>query len=37
MLALGTRAPVCLGMTEDRSFYSFEAQAGRPAVLNIVG
>jgi predicted 2-oxoglutarate/Fe(II)-dependent dioxygenase YbiX len=37
MLMLGGRAPFCCGMLEDRTFYSFEAQAGRPAVLIMVG
>ncbi len=29
----GDRIPFCYGMTADRRFYSFEEQAGRPAVM----
>jgi predicted 2-oxoglutarate/Fe(II)-dependent dioxygenase YbiX len=29
----GDRMPFCYGMTADRQFYSFEAQAGRPAAV----
>ncbi len=33
----GDRAPFSYGMTGDKAFYSFEAQAGRPAVLILAG
>ena len=29
----GDRAPACYGMTDERAFYSFEEQYGRPVVL----
>ena len=33
MLSPGDLMPFCYGMDGDRRFYSFEEQAGRPAVL----
>lgn len=33
MIELGLRMPFCAGMDADRQFYSFDAQAGRAAVL----
>ena len=33
----GDVLPFCSGMSGDQSFYSFEAQAGRPAVLLLTG
>jgi predicted 2-oxoglutarate/Fe(II)-dependent dioxygenase YbiX len=33
----GDRAPFCCGMTRDNSFYSFEAQAGRAAIVILAG
>lgn len=33
----GDPAPFIHGMTKDKAFYSFEAQAGRPAVLILAG
>ena len=36
MLAPGDRMPFCAGMAADRQFYSFDAQAGRSAVLVLV-
>lgn len=33
----GERAPACFGMAADRTFYSFEEQFGRPAVLILAG
>jgi predicted 2-oxoglutarate/Fe(II)-dependent dioxygenase YbiX len=33
----GDRAPLSYGMASDKSFYSFEAQAGRPAALILAG
>lgn len=32
----GDRAPACYGMTDERAFYSFEEQYGRPVVLILV-
>jgi predicted 2-oxoglutarate/Fe(II)-dependent dioxygenase YbiX len=36
-LQSGDRAPFVYGMTGEKTFYSFEAQAGRPAVLILAG
>lgn len=36
-LQSGDRAPFSYGMTGDKAFYSFESQAGRPAVLILAG
>ncbi len=36
-LAPGDRLPFCVGVGVDRSFYSLDAQAGRPAVLLLGG
>jgi predicted 2-oxoglutarate/Fe(II)-dependent dioxygenase YbiX len=33
----GDRAPACYGMTDERAFYSFEEQYGRPVVMILVG
>ena len=33
----GARAPLCCGMTQDKTFYSFDAQSGRPAVVILAG
>ncbi|HBK04763.1 MAG TPA: hypothetical protein DDZ81_02745 [Acetobacteraceae bacterium] len=34
---VGDPAPPCYGMASDGSFYTFEAQYGRPAILILVG
>ncbi|GBR08588.1 2OG-Fe(II) oxygenase [Acetobacter oeni] len=36
MLA-GTRAPFCYGMKQNKQFYSFDTQSGRPAVILSAG
>jgi predicted 2-oxoglutarate/Fe(II)-dependent dioxygenase YbiX len=36
-LRTGERAPPCYGMDKSKSFYSFDAQAGRPAVIILSG
>jgi predicted 2-oxoglutarate/Fe(II)-dependent dioxygenase YbiX len=36
-VAFGDRLPPCYGVSADRTFYSFEEQYGRPAVLILAG
>lgn len=36
-LRIGERFPFCIGMRRDKSFYSSEEQAGRPAVIILAG
>src|SRR5271154_4025618 len=36
-IQVGDLAPATHGMTYDNAFYSFEAQAGRPAVVIVLG
>lgn len=36
-ILIGDAAPPCFGMSSDGSFYTFEQQYGRPAVLILVG